>query len=271
MAEKKNHWESFVRKESFVLFSDFLDKEISLTAYYSIKDILGSNTSLLLVNDGQDLVKMEFEKILATLYAQKKIGSILCIGVHCTADRNREYGVAYRADFKGWGNLAGVYTKFIMDELLPYIRKRFEVYSFKEKAFAGFSLGGLSALDIVWNHASEFTKVGMFSPSLWWRRKDIKDDYDEERDRLMHLQIRKGVISPWLQFYIECGKLDENGDRNSNFIIDSIDDALDLIIELKAKGYTDKNITYVELEYGRHDIPTWASILPDFLQWGWGY
>ena len=54
------------------------------------------------------------------------------------------------------------------------------VASFKEKSFCGFSLGGLSALDIVWNHPTEFTKVGVFSGSLWWRTVSQSDpSFDE--------------------------------------------------------------------------------------------
>jgi hypothetical protein len=86
----------------------------------------------------------------------------------------------------------------------------------------------------------------------------------------MHLQVRNGFFHPWLQFFIQCGALDETADRNKNGIIDSIDDALDLIVELKAKGYTDNHINYLLLEDGKHDIVTWANALPQFLQWGWG-
>jgi enterochelin esterase-like enzyme len=169
----------------------------------------------------------------------------------------------------GRGSKAGLYTKFILDELLPFIRKRFHIVSFREKAMAGFSLGGLSALDLIWNHASEFSKVGIFSPSLWWRRKSYEEGYDEEKDRLMHLQIRKGICYPWLQFFIQCGAMDETADRNKNGIIDSVDDALDLVVELKAKGYNDEHIHYLELIDGKHDVATWARVLPDFIRWGW--
>jgi predicted alpha/beta superfamily hydrolase len=141
---------------------------------------------------------------------------------------------------------------------------------FKDKSFAGFSLGALSALDIVWNHAGEFVRAGVFSGSLWWRRKAYEDGYDDEQDRLMHLQIRKGGFAPWLRFFIQCGGLDEAADRNNNGVIDSIDDALDLIVELKAKGYTDTHIQYLELPDGKHDVPTWAEAFPAFLKWGWG-
>jgi hypothetical protein len=64
--------------------------------------------------------------------------------------------------------------------------------------------------------------------------------------------------------------LDEKSDRNNNGIIDSIDDALDLMMELKRKGYPAESIKYLELPDGKHDVPTWANALPVFLQWGWG-
>ena len=85
----------------------------------------------------------------------------------------------------------------------------------------------------------------------------------------MHLQVRRGDYYPWLQFFIECGTDDEKEDRNNNGVIDSIDDALDLIIELKAKGYTDQHIHYMELEGGTHDVESWAKAWPEFLKWGW--
>ena len=226
--------------------------------------------SLLLINDGQDLTKMLFDEILDELIIKADIEPLVCIGIHCGPDRKMEYGTAYSADYKGRGAKAGLYTKFVFDELLPFIRKTYHIPSFKDKSFAGFSLGALSALDIAWNQGSEFSKIGLFSASLWWRRKGYGDGYDDEQDRLMHLQIRNGTFHPWLQFFIQCGGLDETADRNKNGIIDSIDDALDLIVELKAKGYTDEHIRYLELEEGTHDVTTWAKVLPAFLKWGWG-
>ena len=45
---------------------------------------------------------------------------------------------------------------------------------------------------------------------------------------------------------------------------------LTLIKELKKLGYDETSIKYLELEDGKHDVPTWAKAFPDFLQWGWG-
>ncbi len=262
--------ETSILTEQCILFSEYLEREVTVDVYLPVSFTHHDQISLLLINDGQDLIKMPFDEMLDDLIGNGIIEPLVCIGIHCGPDRKMEYGTAYSADYKGRGAKAGLYTKFIFEELLPYIRKTYNTPSFKHKSFAGFSLGGLTALDIAWNHASEFNKVGIFSGSLWWRRKGYEDGYDDEQDRLMHLQIRKGSFHPWLQFFIECGTLDETADRNENGVIDSIDDALDLIVELKAKGYTDEHIQYLELEAGKHDVATWAKALPDFLKWGWG-
>ncbi len=262
--------ENRITVEQMNIYSTYLERNVLVDAYLPKTFYQSEHLSLLLINDGQDLVRMPFERILNSLIKTNQIEPLVCLGLHCGEERKREYGTAYSADYKGFGNKAGLYTKFVFDELLPFIRKKYNTPSFKDKSFAGFSLGALSALDIVWNQASEFKKVGIFSGSLWWRRKGYSDGYDNEQDRLMHLQIRNGLYKPWLQFFIECGTLDETADRNNNGIIDSIDDALDLIVELKAKGYSDQHIHYLLIENGRHDVDTWASAFPEFLKWGWG-
>jgi hypothetical protein len=256
--------------EQRTLESEFLERQVIIDAYLPKNVHQPEKISLLLINDGQDLPKMPFDKILDKLYESGSIEPLICVGIHCGPERKLEYGTECQADFKGRGAKAGLYNKFIFDELLPFLRKTYHIPSFKEKSFAGFSLGALSAFDIVWNHASEFSKVGVFSGSLWWRRKGYDDGYDDEKDRIMHLQVRKGHFHPWLKFFFECGNLDEEADRNKNGIIDSIDDALDMIVLLKSKGYTDEHIKYLELKDGAHDVESWGRAFPEFLKWGWG-
>ena len=270
MDETKSNIFTTVVVDQYILQSDYLERKVIVDIYLPKPFSNQEQVSLLLINDGQDLLKMPFDEILGDLWIHNEIEPLVCVGIHCGPERKMEYGTAFSADYKGRGAKAGLYNKFIFEELLPFIRKTVNITSFKYKSFAGFSLGALSALDISWNHASEFKKIGLFSPSLWWRRKGYDDGYDDEQDRLMHLQIRKGNFQPWLQFFIECGRLDEKADRNENGVIDSIDDALDLIIALKAKGYTDEHIHYLELEEGKHDVTTWGNAFPAFLKWGWG-
>ena len=253
--------------------SVFLKRPVKVDFYLPRNVANPSQMSLLLINDGQDMVKMGFESILDQLYStDDAITPLICVAIHCGPERKIEYGVAGMPDFKGRGARAGDYTSFIFEELLPLLRKRYAVPSFREKAFAGFSLGGLMALDIVWNHAAEFSKVGVFSGSLWWRNIDQDDDkYDDDKHRIIHQLVRNGDYAPWLKFFFQCGNMDETKDRNNNGIIDSIDDTEDLIKELVKKGYTNEtDIQYLELKDGHHDVFTWGRAMPEFLKWGWG-
>jgi len=258
--------------EQQFLASTYLGRQVILDFYLPTKITNVEDISLLLINDGQNLLEMNFERILEKSYCSNKIFSLLCIGIHCGPDRKDEYGTVDILDYKGRGTKAKAYSQFIFSELLPFAKEKYCIKSFKEKAFCGFSLGGLSALDIVWNNPVEFTKVGLFSASLWWRTVSQQDiAFDENIHRIMHMKIKNGNFYPWLKFFFETGTKDETADRNNNGIIDAIDDTLSLIDELIAKGYDRmKAIKYLELKDGRHDVITWAKALPEFLEWGWG-
>lgn len=256
------------RKE---LVSDFLNRLVHVDIYLPPTQPAGRSLPLLLVNDGQDLLTMGFHDIMDTLYREDKIVPVLVAAIHCSADRKNEYGTASVADYLGRGAKAALYTRFILEELLPFLQAIAPSGTFAELAFAGFSLGGLSALDIVWHHPEQFGKAGVFSGSFWWRDRAQEDpDFDESTDRIMHRLVRTGNAHRHLKFFFEVGTQDETADRNNNGIIDAIDDTLALIGELRKKGYDERSIAYLELADGRHDIPTWGRAFPEFLIWGWG-
>ncbi|MCW5912047.1 MAG: esterase family protein [Cyclobacteriaceae bacterium] len=223
---------------------------------------------LLILNDGQDSKAISLESTLEQLATQKSIPDVIVVAVHA-GDRMQEYGVAAKPDFKKRGTKAKAYSRFIMTELIPYIEYRYPISRQPaERAIAGFSLGGLSAVDIGWHH-DYFGRIGAFSGSFWWRKRDSASRfYSEHYDRIMHQQIRKGKYRPGLKFWFQTGLLDEQSDRNKNGVIDSIDDTLDLIAELVKKGYRPfHDIQYLELADGAHDLPTWGRALPEFLKW----
>ncbi|RYY12784.1 MAG: esterase, partial [Chitinophagaceae bacterium] len=126
-------------------------------------------------------------------------------------------------------------------------------------------------IDTAWNHPEIFSRAAAFSGSFWWRAK-AKDapDYSEKTDRLMHRHIRNSAARPGMQFFFQCGTQDEQEDRNKNGVIDSIDDTIDLMKELLRKGYCEgPDFRYLQVQDGRHDVPTWAKAMPQFLRWGW--
>ncbi|PKK38363.1 esterase [Siphonobacter sp. SORGH_AS_0500] len=252
------------------LHSRFLERQVSLT--FLLPPNYDESTEaypLLILNDGQDFERLRLSERVEALYQQEAIPSLMIVGVHANELRLSEYGTAHQPDYKGRGNRAEAHTKFILQELIPYLEERFRLLTdAKARAIAGFSLGGLSALDIAWNHSEVFSKVGVFSGSLWWRSRAYEEGYDDENDRIMHVQIRKSAHRPELKFWLQAGTDDEKDDRNHNGIIDAIDDTLDLMKELKAKGYQpDVDFTYEEVAGGQHNPETWGAIMPVFLKW----
>jgi iron(III)-enterobactin esterase len=261
----------YILVEQKVVQSEYLDRKVTVDFYLpkNIED--PSSLSLLLINDGQNLAEMKFPLLLDELLGSNQVQPLLCVGIHAGEERVEEYATARVKDYLGRGKKAEAYQQFVLQELLPLIHVSYCIEQFAQKAFAGFSLGGLCALDMVWHYPEIFSVAGVFSGSLWWRSKGLEDDYNDDMDRIMHQQVRGGHYHPHLKFFFTTGSLDETADRNNNGIIDSIDDTLALIFELQALGYdSDRNIRYINYEDGRHDTETWGRALPHFLMWGWG-
>ncbi|HUQ66327.1 MAG TPA: alpha/beta hydrolase-fold protein [Flavitalea sp.] len=252
--------------ENIELQSRYLNRTVRIDLYHT--DAESENYSLLLVNDGQDLVKMNFSSVLANV----KVRPLITAAIHCSEDRKNEYGMSTGADYKGSGAKAGAYEKFIISELIPFLHKHFSYIFFTDTAFAGFSLGALSAFDIAWNHPDIFSLTAVFSGSLWWRSIDkVEKDYDPWVHRMMHRQVNQSEYHEGHRFFFECGELDETEDRNKNGVIDSIDDTIDLMRILVRKGYREgKDMYYLQIPDGRHDVPSWRKAFPYFLKWAYG-
>ncbi|MNI21910.1 hypothetical protein D3C73_754520 [compost metagenome] len=88
----------------------------------------------------------------------------------------------------------------------------------------------------------------------------------------MHARIESTASKPEMKFWLMTGTEDEKADRNKNMIIDSIDDTIDVVKLLLNKGYKrPDNLFYYEKVGGKHDVPTWESVMPAFLSWAFGY
>ncbi len=226
-----------------------------------------ANFPLILFNDGQDATALELTKTLENATTPP----FVMVGLHCNQDRIYEYGTASQAHYKGYGAKAAAYTTFVTTEILPFLRQNYRLKTAaSQNIILGFSLGALSALDIAWKNPTIFGKVGIFSGSLWWRSAPFTDA-DPDANRIMHDIIQKTAVSEAQRnqkFWFEVGTNDEKDDRNNNGIIDAIDDTLDLIDELAAKGFKPhQDLTYVEIQGGEHNPKTWGKVMPDFLTW----
>ena len=252
-----------VKRTSNYFFSRKLSKKVQIDIYLPPSYYQRKNRKypVLFFNDGQDMGAVNLVPTLEKLYAKKQLKEVIVFAFHPN-DRMQEYGTASTPDYAGRGNQSNAYQEFLTKEYLEEIKKEYRVSDASEDwAIAGFSLGGLSAFDVAWNHSEIFGKVGVFSGALWWRSKAFIEE-DPDADRIVHDYVEAAQSNPNLKFWFQTGTNDETDDRNNNGIIDSIDDTTDLIKLLKGKGYSDADIVYREVEGGEHNPKTWGEVLP---------
>lgn len=245
-----------------------LQRDVDVDIY--IPSNINEPIPLLILNDGQDSKAVKVLQTLQKLIESNEIEPILIANVYA-GDRIQEYGVNGKPDYAKRGNKAGLYNEYIVHHLLPFLNYTYPVnLNHQKNAIAGYSLGGLSALDIAWNNPNYFKQVGAFSGSFWWRKRALNNGYTDA-DRIMHQKIKSSKKIPDVKFWLQAGTHDETADRNSNGIIDAIDDTLDIVSELIKKGYKPyRDVVYYEMELGEHNQKTWAKAMPVFLKWAFG-
>ncbi len=252
-----------IRNQESPILKRIVDVDVLVPHHYKQLEAL----PVLLLNDGQDSKSVRVKETIQELIKRQLITMPVVIGIRA-GDRMKEYGVSKHPDYLKRGTYADRYARFVLHELMPYLQDHYPIdIKHHQNTIAGYSLGGLSALDIVWNHRSPFKQVGVFSGSLWWRNKSYDDGYTDD-NRIIHKVIREGNFKKGLRFWLQAGMLDERADRNDNGIIDSVDDTIDLITELVKKGYRPyRDISYYEMKRGRHNLETWRLAMPRFLRW----
>ena len=250
------------------LTSKFLNREVLidfvLPPNFKVDE---SNLKLLILNDGQDAESYQLKSVLHDLQNTNSISPTVAVAVH-VGERKQEYGISERPDYSQRGSRAIQYQNFVANELFPWVKQRYSISPKTEDiAVAGFSLGALSAFDLAWHLPSFFGFAGLFSGSFWWRSKSLDNHY-KPSDRIALQLVNETIGKKEIKLWFQTGWLDEYADRDSDGLIDSIGDTLDLIQELKIKGYKiGQEIEYLELGAGRHDHKTMAKAFPEFLKW----
>lgn len=260
-----------IKETTDSVYSRHLQKHIDLNIISTPVPKDKKTFNLLLLNDGQDIEKLQLKNVVDSLYKKKMIQPLVIVAINAF-DRGKEYGVAGYPDYMNNGASADKYTMFIENELLPFIKKMTGVRKFNSITIAGCSLGGISAFDFAWGHADKIDKVGVFSGSFWLRDKDAADPtYSDDNDRLIINKIRASHKRPHLQYWFYAGGNEETADRDNDGIIDVIDDTKDLIDLIKKKNVSpSQDIFYTEIKTGKHDYNSWSEVFPQFLIWAEG-
>lgn len=238
--------------------------DVYLPRDYATENLLAY--PVIYANDGQDMGAVDLAGTLGSLCDANRMTPVIIVAIHAT-ERVRDYGTAYVPNAQGLGAGADIYGQFLAAELMPLVESRYRVgRGPSQTAIMGWSLGGLSAFDLAWRHPDLFGAVGVFSGAFWWRTDD-GDVAARQASRIMHRRVRETPGHPMLRMWFESGQQDEGADRDGDGVIDAVQDTEELIAELERKGYRrGRDMVHLTVE-GRHDLPTWQRLLPEWLSW----
>lgn len=227
----------------------------------------GRRYPVLYANDGQDLATAQFPVVLSTLVASGQVAPVIVVAIHSTESRTPEYATAARPALLADGLEAAAYQRFVLDTVMPRIAARYRTEAgASHTGIMGWSLGGLSAFDLAWNHPDRFGIVGVFSGSFWWRDNDGSTE-ERVAGRIVHRMVRTGPSRPALRFWFMAGRQEDDDDRDGNGVIDIIQDTRELIELLVGQGHREGGDIEWHLVDGGHNLATWAKLLPAFLTW----
>lgn len=234
----------------------------------------------LYINDGQDAVAVNVADTLQQLYTSRKIKPIIVVAISMLPDRMATYGFSDRESQKSLpaethygsvGKSAHEYSEWLALKLVPYIDRHYRTLAKpQERAILGWSLGAANAFNIGWNYPDVFSKIGSFSASFWLSEKS-----NDPSTQLVHKLIVNKPLPESFSVWLAVGTEEETDDRDSDGIIDTMDDSQDLLVALENKKLANPGSTinhdfsFTPFPGGQHNQQTWKRMLPDFLIWAY--
>ncbi|MBK8444439.1 MAG: alpha/beta hydrolase [Sphingobacteriales bacterium] len=220
--------------------------------YYKSK----RNYPVLYLQDGQNLIDpnapygcWKVDQQLALL-AEKGYGDLIVVAIdHGGKDRIREY-VPFNTERWGMGE-GKKYVNFLTNTLKPYIDKRYRTLPDRlNTGVGGSSLGGLISIYAGLLYPDVFSKLMIFSPSLWLASKMELEamHYDEKLPSKIYLY---------------------GGVKESNTMVEQLKH-LKVTLEKKRVDTAKLNIRLEINQRGLHNEARWGKEFPKAVKWLFG-
>ena len=201
------------------------------------------------------------EKAYENLQQRGLVEDVIIVGINNNSDRIPEYTPTADSGYSGSGN-GELYTRFIVEELVPHINNTFKTKTGPENtAIIGSSLGGLISMYIAWNHPEIFGMAGCVSSSFWWDNRKLLqsiESYNGEKKKI--------------KFWIDAGTAEGNDgatdmvDASSDGRFYMLEDARRMANKLLKLGWTEGvDLAYREGVNQGHNEGAWANRIYDIL------
>lgn len=233
------------------VYSRQLQKHISITVISTPVPKNRSDFNLLILNDGQAMEKAGVKDIVNSLYKKGFVKPLIIVGIR-SYNPEQEYGVSGYPGLQNNGALAEKYSNFIVNELLPFIKKKSGVKSFNSAAIAGSGMSGISALDIAWDNWQKFDKVA-YLPNFFNEKSNV--DFF-----MLVKKIAQSRKKPRLQFFLDQVDDIKNPKKNDSTCMERLFDVL------KKKG-VDNGVTRAGIESDKDRFIPFKDSFFGLLMW----
>lgn len=249
---------------SLKLRSYHLNKKIKVDLYLPTETDVYRST--LLINDGQHMEQLGLVKTLTVLFSKVDIPNIGVVAIH-EYEKKIESGIEGIPIDKNHGKKAERYANFITHELTPYLQNNYGLMREEhQNVFAGFSRGGLTALNISWDNPHLFKKVGVFSGILS-NENPASGELKAGSSLTIPQSMWEGEKRKGLKFWFQTGTGNKKASKEDLAEVHQINETKDLIKELESMGYTNEEIIYKEIQGGQDNYITWSGVFSEFLRW----
>ncbi|MDX1939991.1 MAG: alpha/beta hydrolase-fold protein [Saprospiraceae bacterium] len=213
----------------------------------------GKRYPVLYMHDAQNLFdartsfsgEWQVDEALNRVFDEKKEGLIV-IGIeNGGANRVNEYAPWNNPRYGG--GEGDEYAQFIVETLKPYVDANYRTQPGRQSTgIAGSSMGGLISLFAGIEYQEVFSKVGVFSPSLWFAPQTYTHVSTTGKDANM-------------KFYLLAGQLEDNGSV--------VRDLEGMYNTLRSAGFGKNEIRFVTHTDGQHSEWYWAREFPAAYRW----
>ncbi|MCL4850914.1 MAG: enterochelin esterase, partial [Bryobacteraceae bacterium] len=233
--------------------SSLLDNERTVAVYTPPGYASGNPPAgLLVLFDGGDYTtKIPVPVILDNLLAAGRIPPLVAVFIGNAAGA-RPYELPCNVRF----------AEFVHDELMPWVRKAYNVVNTPQRTIiGGSSYGGLAATCTALKYPETFGNVLSQSGSYWWTpppdpRKPFAFDLEREPNYIASMFITRSRLP--LRFYLEAGIAEISVPGQPRGVLDANRYLRDVLL---AKGY---EVQYREFA-GGHGALSWRGTFPDAL------
>jgi hypothetical protein len=185
---------SSVKQKEDSVYSRHMQRKVPITIISTKMPDKKEDMNLLLFSNSSLLEQVRAKKIIDSLVKDKLIQPLILVAFE---GKESDCGIeeANVPEAKQYKKM----NDFVINELLPYIKKHAVIRKFNAVAMCGFQNAATSAFDIAWSNDEKIQKVGMFSPNF-------SMNADDATFQLLQTSRKK----PTLEFFIASKGLDSS-------------------------------------------------------------